>query len=53
MILKLEELEPLWQEAGAAERGTLLHTPCGDSSKAIRRWRPMPLRKRWPRSSTS
>ena len=25
MILKLEELEPLWQEAGAAERGTLLH----------------------------
>ncbi len=25
LILKLEELEPLWQEAGAAERGTLLH----------------------------
>jgi ATP-dependent helicase/nuclease subunit B len=25
MILKLEELEPLWQEAGAAERGSLLH----------------------------
>ena len=24
-ILKLEELAPLWQEAGAAERGTLLH----------------------------
>jgi ATP-dependent helicase/nuclease subunit B len=25
LILKLEELAPLWQEAGAAERGTLLH----------------------------
>jgi ATP-dependent helicase/nuclease subunit B len=24
-ILKLEELEPLWREAGAAERGTLFH----------------------------
>jgi ATP-dependent helicase/nuclease subunit B len=25
LILKLEALAPLWQEAGAAERGTLLH----------------------------
>jgi ATP-dependent helicase/nuclease subunit B len=25
LILRLEELAPLWQEAGAAERGTLLH----------------------------
>ena len=52
MILRLEELDPLWREAGAAERGTLLHAALRDFSEIHPARLPAMPSSSWWRSPT-